>query len=131
MRNFILIAVAAIGLAACTPDDNTHIETNSNGAVAADTDCGLASDTTLDEKALFSAESAYNVAAHSYVTLDAQGKLSAEVKAQARPALIAAFDGLKLARQAYQAADGCSLQRYVDVVQTAAHRAKGIMPDRQ
>lgn len=130
--NFILIAVASLGLAACQPTATEPVPNSSTPvAVEAGADCGIASDTVLDEKALFGAESAYNVAAHAYVTLDGAGKLDAETKARVKPLMVSAYENLKLARGAYTAADGCDLKRYVDLVKTATDRARAFMPASQ
>lgn len=129
MRNILLIC-AAFGLAACQPQGD--INTNSNVAVsndAAASDCGIASDTIIDEKVLFAAETAYNIPAHAYVTLDAAGKLSPEIKTAVRPQLIKAYDYLKLARTAYSAGDGCSLKQYSNLAQAFANKAKSILPN--
>ncbi len=125
MRNYILIA-AVLGLAACQPQ-TTEPNTNSNIAVnSAATDCGLASDTVLDEKALFAAETAYNIPANAYVSLG--DRLTADRKAQAKAALISAYDYLKLARAAYAAGDGCKLKQFSDLAQAFGNRAKASIP---
>jgi hypothetical protein len=130
MRKLILIACAAF-MAACTPSTSTD-EPNTNSNVSTNVtqpgNCGIASNTLADEKALFAAETAYNVPAHAYVTADATGKLPASVKAQVRPLLIQAYDGLKLARAAYAAADGCSLNSYSNLVVSLGDRAKALLP---
>lgn len=126
MRSLILIAVASLGLAACQPQ-TTEPVTNSNVAVTAPAgDCGLASNTIYDEKALFAAETAYNIPANAYVNLG--DRLPADRKAQAKAALIQAYDYLKLARVAYGAGDGCTLKQYSDLAQAFGNRAKGFMP---
>lgn len=132
MKHLILIAAAALGLTACQPTapvtSNGDTVTNQASAQPAANDCGLTKGTLLDEKALFAAETAYNVPAHAYVTFDGTGKLPANVKAVAKPLLVQAYDALKLARTAYAAGDGCSLKRYSDLAVALGNKAKGILP---
>jgi hypothetical protein len=129
-----LIILAALGLAACQPqasDPNYNVNTSTpvnDTAVAPADDCGLASDTLVDEKALIAAETAYNLPAHAYVTFDATGNITPELKAKVRPLLIKSYDALKLARVAYNAGDGCSLKRYSDLAQAFGSQAKALLP---
>lgn len=129
MRTLILVACAVFGLAACQPTPQ-DVVTNTNTTIAAQPthDCGLASNTIADEKALFVAETAYNVPAHAYVTLDATGKLPASVKTAVRPKLIQLYDYLKLARTAYNAGDGCSLKNYSDLAKALGDQVNGMLP---
>lgn len=134
MRSFILIAGAALALAACQPQPS-DVQTNSNVAVSntsiaaqSSHDCGLASNTTADEKALFVAETAYNIPAHAYVTLDGTGKLPANIKVIVKPKLIQLYSYLKLARSAYNAGDGCSLKTYSDLAKALGDQVNGILP---
>jgi hypothetical protein len=125
MRNYILIAATIMGLAAFTPNDSPAV----NNHVAAETaSCGITSNTLADEKALFTAETAYNIPADAYVRFDAAGQLPASVKATVRPLLIKAYDALKLARAAYNAGDGCSLKRYSDLAEALGNQAKAALP---
>lgn len=128
MRSLILIAVAAIGLSACQPTANEP-NTNSNVAIATTgSGCGIASNTLADEKVLFAAETAYNIPANAYVTFDATGKLPSDIKAKIRPLLIQAYNGLKLARAAYNAGDTCSLNSYANLVKTLGNQAQSLLP---
>lgn len=98
-------------------------------AVSGDpTRCGLAAGTLVDERALYAAETAYNVPANAYVTFDAAGKLSPELKGKVRPVLIKAYAALKLARSAYAAGDVCGLKGYADTVTSFATNAKALLP---
>lgn len=98
-------------------------------AVSGDpTRCGLASGTLVDERALYAAETAYNVPANTYVTFDTAGKLPASVKAVARPALVKAYAALKLARSAYAAGDVCGLKAYAETATSFANNAKALLP---
>lgn len=57
--------------------------------------------TGLDEQALYSVEAAYNAPAHAYVTADSKGLLTPSLKAQIKPVLVDAYDGVIAARCAY------------------------------
>jgi len=124
MRSLIIIVCMTFGLAACQPQSTVNSNADA-GAVITNTvsgDCGIASNTLADEKALFAAETAYNVPADAYVKLGSQ--LSADKRAAARAALMKAYEYLKLARKAYAAADGCSLKEYSDLAQAFGNEAK-------
>lgn len=125
MYKIIIAASLALGLAACTPTA-TSPEPNSTPSVAA-SDCGIATGITADEKGLIAVETAYNVAAHAYVTLDGAGKLSPTLKANTRPVLIQAYDNLKLARTAYSAGNDCDFIKYADAANSFANYAKTLL----
>jgi hypothetical protein len=122
----ILIAMASLGLAACQPVPGATPTPNPTPNEVSD--CGIASNTVIDEKVMIGAESAYNIAAHTYLTLDGAEKLDAEAKAKVRPMLVSAYDNLKLARTAYNAGDGCSLKNYTDLVEVFTSRARSLFP---
>jgi len=133
VRKYFALGLA-LSLAAC----NTPVTGPSSGAtstpVASASDpakCGLAAGTLVDEKALYGAEAAYNVPANAYVTLDANGKLSAETKAKVKPLLIGAYDALKVARSAYSLGDVCSFTGAVNSVRNLTNSAKAILPHRE
>ena len=126
MRSLILIAAAALAVAACKPqaaDENYNV----NSSVTAPT-CGIATNTLADEKTLFSAETAYNVAADAYVRLDATGKIPANIKAAVRPKMIDAYAALKVARQAYNLGQTCNLLTAVATVKQLSSDAKALLP---
>ena len=129
MRKLILILGAALAVAACQPTDSVSTG-NTNVAVANTTDagCGVTSNTLVDEKLLFTAETAYNIPADAYVRAEATGKLPADIKATVRPLLIQAYEALKLARTAYKAGDGCSLKRYADLAVLLGSKAQLALP---
>jgi hypothetical protein len=81
-----------------------------------------------DEKALYGAEAAYNVAAHAYVTADGTGKLTPELKAQAKPLLLQAHSALMTARSAYKLGATCDLFEAISGVKSLADQAKAILP---
>ncbi len=124
MRSLIL--VAALALVACQPATTGEPPNTNSNITAVDSGCGIASNTLADEKALFTAETAYNVPADAYVKLGAN--LPADKRAAVRKVLIQAYDALKLARAAYKAGDGCSLNSYVNLVNTLGTQAKTILP---
>lgn len=102
-----LFLIPLLFLAACAPTVNSTPSLN----VCADG--GVASSTLIDEKAYAGALILYNVPAQAYVSLDQRGRLSADVKAKAKPILIKMYDTLLLVRQAYIAGNtsdfGCQL----------------------
>lgn len=55
----------------------------------------------IDESALYAVEAAYNAPAHAYVTADGNGQLTPALKAQIKPVLLQAYDGVIVARCAY------------------------------
>ena len=130
MRKLILICGAALAITACQPNpavnNNSDVIVNNNVEAPVTSDCGVASNTLADEKALFVAETAYNVAADAYVKL--ASTLPTDKRASARKLLIQAYDALKLARAAYKAGDGCSLNSYVELVKTLGAQAQAILP---
>lgn len=90
--------------------------------------CGLAAGTLVDEKTLYGAETAYNVAAHAYVTADGTGKLPADLKARVKPMLVESYRVLGLARSAYRLGDVCDLNSYAASAKDIAERAKAFLP---
>lgn len=124
----MLAAFACLALAACQPSpaslnsNSEHVATNSDG--------GATSGTLVDERALYAAESAYNVAAHAYVTLDANGQLSPALKAQARPLMADAYAALLAARTAYRAGDAGTFSAKVSAVMDLAARVRALLPNR-
>lgn len=132
--NSFFVGALALTLVSCglTPPPETA---NSNGAATASAvanataaSCGLAAGTLVDERALFAAETAYNVPANAYVQLDAAGRLSGDVKARARGALVEAYRLLQLARSAYRLGDVCGLANYAGAATSFANRARDILP---
>lgn len=84
--------------------------------------------TLVDERALFAAEAAYNVAAHAYLTADDRGQLPAGVRATARDALIKSFDALEVARRAYAAGDAPTFAAQAAAVIALAADARRLIP---
>jgi hypothetical protein len=128
MRKLIL-GICALGLIACQPNVGTNdVATNSNTVVTnvEATNCGITHNTLSDEKALFVAETAYNVPADAYVRLS--NTLPANVKATVRPKLIQLYNYLKLARTAYNAGDGCSLKRYSELADALGKQVSSLLP---
>lgn len=80
------------------------------------------------QKALYAAETAYNVPAQAYVTLSRNGQLPAAVKAKAKPLLLEAYHGLELARQAAAAGDTLGVLAQAGEVQKWAAAAKAALP---
>src|SRR5690606_2424338 len=64
--------------------------------------------TVLDERALFAAEAAYNVAANAYLAAGQTNVLPEARRAQAKAALEQAYQALLLARSAYAVSDAAT-----------------------
>lgn len=126
MKNLILAMAASLALAACATTGTTipDIQVVNRPEVPAGTT--VISDAA--RKALYAAEAAYNVPAQAYVTLNASGKLSPEVKAKAKPILQQAYQGLKLARQAAAAGDTVGVMFQAGEAQRLAAAAKALLP---
>lgn len=92
--------------------------------------CGLSSNTVLDEKALFVAETAYNVPAQAYVTLNNAHKLPAGLKASSKSALMSAYSYVKLARTAYAAGDACGFSEALRLANQFSEQAKALLPSK-
>lgn len=118
MIKFMFAAFASLAMVACAPI----------ATIASGPNCGLAFGTLIDEKALYGAETAYNVPANAYVTLDSQGLLNTATKEQVRPLLIKSYGALKLARAAYKAGDACGFVASVRAVSNFASQAKATLP---
>jgi hypothetical protein len=131
MKKLAIVALACLALSACkepTTDDPNISNSNASVAVNDPTACGLASGTVVDEQTLHAAETAYNVPAHAYVTLDEAKQLPASVKATVKPLLEKAYAYLKLARTAYAAGDVCGLNGYAKAAEDLSEKAKALLP---
>lgn len=114
MKLLTLVVVAALGFTA--------------GCAAVTTPPPVSAQQTLiDERALFAAEAAYNVAANAYLVADGQGVLSAPVKAQAKGFLGQAYAALRLARSAYTVGDARSYAAQVAAVLEMTSRASAMV----
>lgn len=65
----------------------------------------LTAGTTVDAKALYGLEAAYNTAASAYLAANDAKLLSSDLKAKTKPMLVKAYDVLKAARAAYKVGD--------------------------
>lgn len=84
--------------------------------------------TLLDERILFGAEAAYNVAASAYLSADSRGQLSPSVKATARAALTKSYDALLLARQAHAAGEASTFTAQAAAALAFASEARALIP---
>lgn len=125
MKKLILFAALSLSLSGCvtTPTDLVPVPVASAG------DCGLVFSEVSTGKALYVAEAAYNGAAHAYVTVEANGKLTPSLKAATRPKLLLSYDGLLIARQARTVANACSFNAAIDSARTLAEQVKAILPN--
>lgn len=93
MKRLILFGAAALALAACTPG---AVATYNPGV----TTIVSTQETLIDERALFAAEAAYNVAATAYLTAVDNGQLEGARKASSKAVLVRSYEALLAARQA-------------------------------
>lgn len=96
----LLILAAAFALTACGATTGTLTP----GAPIVSTQPTLA-----DERALFAAEAAYNVAANAYLSADSRGQLAPAVKVSAKAGLERAYAALVLARRARDVGEAATL----------------------
>lgn len=83
---------------------------------------------TIDEKALIGAESAYNITAQAYLAAHRAGLIAPPVKAQIKPKLQVAKRALNAARAAYDAGDATSLAEQIGAVQRLVGEARAMIP---
>lgn len=129
----LLFALASLALGACTAaDDAPPPATPSTGAVGPSSPSGAActpsGGTVADERALYVAETAYNVPAHAYVAANGTGKLPAGVKAAVKPLLQESYRLLKLAREAYCRGDYDAMRGFANGAKLLADKAKADLP---
>lgn len=113
---FAFIAGACLATAACAP------------VIVGNAPLPIAQASTLDEKALIAAETAFNVPAYAYVELDAKGLLSDSLKADLKPLLLGGYEALKAARLAYEAGDAETFNAQVEAALKFAETANGFLP---
>jgi hypothetical protein len=130
MKLFPLLLVAAMALSACSPNAPSSAGTNAPPA-AASSSGGLLSHTVADEKAMYAAEAAYNVAASAYISADTRGLLSASVKAAVKPKLQAAYAALKTLRDAYALGNTSNFSALYSNAVRLANDAKALLPSSQ
>jgi hypothetical protein len=129
MKLFPLLLVAAMALSACTP--NAPSSASTNAPPAATSSGGVLSHTVADEKAMYAAEAAYNVAASAYISADTRGLLSASVKAAVKPKLQAAYAALKTLRDAYALGNTSNFSALYSNAVRLANDAKALLPSSQ
>lgn len=129
-RFWIVAAIGALALAAsgCSVSTGPWVPTNPATPYAAPAKPGgVASKTLADERAMYAAEAAYNVAASAYVTADSNGVLTPAIKAKVKPYLTKAYAALKVARSAYAAGNTGDFFTAVADLETAANQAKALL----
>lgn len=87
-----------------------------------------AEQTLIDEKAMYAAEAAYNLAAEAYITADAVGALAPDTKAKVKPIFAKAYEALKAARTAYSLSNAASFYEQTALVKQLANEAKALIP---
>lgn len=121
-RFVALAACAALSLAACTTPGVGPVPQPGAGPVA------TLNHTLADERAMASAELAYNQAAQVYITALEAGVLTPARKAQAKAALAKTYDALKAARSAYDTFNATSFQAQVQAVLNLAGQTRQLLP---
>lgn len=127
MKNYILPLIACIGLlaGACATTSGPPIQVVGTSTAVPS---GATAISAAAQKALYAAEAAYNVPAQAYVTLNRAGRLSPALKAQTKPLLQQAYQGLKLARQAAAAGDTVGTMFQIGEVNRLATAATALLP---
>ena len=125
MKRLLLLAIASLSLTACATDG---IQTIPQAPPAASIPSGATPISEAAQKALYAAEAAYNIPADAYVRLNASGRLTPALKAQAKPVLLQAYNGLKLARQAAAAGDTVGVMLQTAEATRLAKAAQALLP---
>lgn len=126
MTRFCMLLLC-FALAACnTPDAGLHNNTASTNP--ASVQCNGFSATAIDDKAMLAAETVYNIPANAYVTLNNAGKLSADVKATAKPLLIKLAALLGDVRTAYSVGDACTFTAKIAAMQEIKAQVQAALP---
>lgn len=119
MKKLLIAVACAMALAGCS----TTYAPGTTPVVSAQ-------ETVLDERALFTAEAAYNVAATAYLAAAGRDQLPAAAKAQARAVLVRSYDALKLARSAYAVGDAATFAAQISAATAFATHARAVLtPD--
>lgn len=106
---------------ACTP-------LSACGIASINSPSAVANATAIDEKAMYAAEASYNVIAQIYVTSEARGKLTPELKAAIKPILVSAYDALKLARAAYAAGNAVDFLHQANTLKSLGSSIANLIP---
>lgn len=83
---------------------------------------------TLDEKALWAAEAAYNIPAQAYVAALETGSVTPAMRARMRPALQAAKRALDAARAAFRIGDALTYNAQLATARRFAAEARTLLP---
>jgi hypothetical protein len=122
-KSFIGI-FACLSLAACGP----MVATTQPEPISMASNCGLASGTLADEKAMYAAEATYNVTAQAFLEANNTGKLSPALRDTAKTKLLAAYQALKLARVAYKVGNTCDFFSNFSNLKSLVSQAKEYLP---
>lgn len=118
-----IAGAAALALAACAHNPGPSGPGSGSGP-GATVDPPTSASEVLDERALFAAEAAYNVAATAYVAADSRDVLPPAVAARAQPLLAKAYVALRGARVAYAASDALNFAAFAREATTLATQAR-------
>ena len=122
MKRFLAAAGLAVALLSTAACGTTSWPSDPAGPVV------TGSQTVLDEKALASAELAYNTAAKAYISIDTRGLWPAGVKEKVKPIMMDARVALTLAEQAYDAGNASTFAAQAALVTKLAGDALALIP---
>lgn len=127
IRKFLIFAAvaASLALASCGTTGALNTAETVGQAVPAVTQptAGL-----IDEKALYAAEAAYNVAATGYLNAVDSGALKDPTKALVKACLMDAYSALVLGRKAQKIGDAPSFGAQVGIARRLAEQAATLKP---
>jgi hypothetical protein len=117
----IFMVASCVALAACA-----HNEANTSAPVnnAVEAPAALA----ISDKAMYAAEATFNVPAQAYVAADANGLLTVDAKAKAKPILASMYAALKTARTAYAIGNVVDFNAAVATLNRLKPAALAILP---
>ncbi len=84
--------------------------------------------TILDDKAMFAAETVFNIPAQAYVSANSRGLIPAPLKATLKPLMVSAGELLKLCRSAYKVGDLKSFNERYRALLALKDQALKLMP---
>lgn len=85
-------------------------------------------DTLVDEKALYTAEAAYNIAASAYIAADTADLMKPEIKAKVKPLMVKAYAALLSARDAYLLLNASAFSEQVSLALKLSKEAAALIP---
>lgn len=129
MKRMIFAAIAALAVAGCQPSTAPVEASNAPTPAASASAAPVAvAACEMTDTAMYAAEAAYNAPAAAYVSADAKGLLSSDVKAEVKPKLVDAYGWLKKARLFYSARDAVGFCGSTASLKSLAGAALALLP---